>query len=217
MNIIIIGAAGSGKSTQTARLKSKVGIPTISIGDIFRKEIQDDTELGKNIKQYVDSGRLVPNGTVIEVIKDRISKPDCSTGFILDGFPRTIEQARTLDKIVKIDAVINLKITQELIVKRLSARRICKNCGEVYNLIILRPKRDGICDKCGGELIQRGDDTQPVIEKRFMVFEKQIAPLLEFYGEKVLLIEATCKSANDSPEDMTKQIVKELEKMKIIG
>ena len=216
MNLIIIGPPGSGKGTQTLRLKSKLSIAAISTGDIFRNAVKEGTEFGKKIKKYLDSGQLVPDKIVIEVIKDRISKPDCKKGFVLDGYPRTIEQAKALDKIVKIDVCINLSVPKEVIVERLSARRTCKNCGEIYNLITLKPKSEGICDKCGGELIQRDDDKPSVIEERFRVFEKQTAPLLKYYREKIPCINVTCASVNESPEGMTNQIMDGLKRLKLI-
>lgn len=216
MKLIIIGAPGSGKGTQTSRLKSKFNIPMISTGDIFRKAIKDETELGKKIKKYLDAGKLVPDEVVIEVMKDRISKPDCANGFLLDGFPRTLEQAKALDKIVKLDACINLDVPKEIIVDRLSARRTCKNCGEIYNLIVLKPKNEKICDKCGGPLFQRDDDKESVIAERFQIFEKQTEPLLEYYAKKIPIVNAKCTSVNTPPEETTKQIIEGLKKLKLL-
>ncbi len=216
MKLIIIGAPGSGKGTQTSRLKSKFDIPMISTGDIFRKAIKEETELGKKIKKYLDGGKLVPDETVIEVIRERISQPDCENGFLLDGFPRTLEQAKALDRIVKLDACINLSVPKEFIVERLSARRTCKNCGEIYNLIVLKPKREGVCDKCGGALFQRDDDKESVIAERFLVFEKQTEPLLEYYTGRIPIVTAKCTSVDAQPEEITKQIMEGLKKLKMI-
>jgi adenylate kinase len=216
MNLIILGAPGSGKGTQTTRLKAKLNIPAISTGDIFRKEIKEETELGKRIKKYLDSGQLVPDEIVIDVIKERIKQPDCKNGFILDGFPRTLEQAKALDKIVKIDACINLSVPKEIIVKRLSARRTCKNCGEIYNLLVLKPKVDGVCDKCGGPLFQRDDDRESVIEERFRVYERQTEPLLKYYESRVPMITVTCNSVDAPPELITEQIINGLKRLKLI-
>jgi len=215
MKLIMIGAPGAGKGTQTSRLKSKFNIPVISTGDIFRNEIKERTALGQKIKKYLDSGELVPDKIVIEVIKERISKPDCKNGFILDGFPRTLEQARALDKIVQIDACINLSVPQEIIVKRLSARRTCRNCGEIYNLLVLKPKQEGICDKCGGPLIQRDDDIESVIEERFRVYQKQTEPLLNYYKSRVPIIKAECTSVDAPPEIITEQIMEGLERLNL--
>jgi adenylate kinase len=216
MNLIILGAPGSGKGTQTTKLKAKLNIPAISTGDIFRKEIKEETELGKRIKKYLDSGQLVPDEIVIDVIKERIKQPDCKNGFILDGFPRTLEQAKALDKIVKIDACINLSVPKEIIVKRLSARRTCKNCGEIYNLLVLKPKVDGVCDKCGGPLFQRDDDRESVIEERFRVYERQTEPLLKYYESRVPVITVTCNSVDAPPELITEQIINGLKRLKLI-
>jgi adenylate kinase len=216
MNLIILGAPGSGKGTQTTRLKAKLNIPAISTGDIFRKEIKEETELGKRIKKYLDSGQLVPDEIVIDVIKERIKQPDCKNGFILDGFPRTLEQAKALDKIVKIDACINLSVPKEIIVKRLSARRTCKNCGEIYNLLVLKPKVDGVCDKCGGPLFQRDDDRESVIEERFRVYERQTEPLLKYYESRAPVITVTCNSVDAPPELITEQIINGLKRLKLI-
>jgi len=216
MNLIILGAPGSGKGTQTTRLKAKLNIPAISTGDIFRKEIKEETELGKRIKKYLDSGQLVPDEIVIDVIKERIKQPDCKNGFILDGFPRTLEQAKALDKIVKIDACINLSVPKEIIVKRLSARRTCKNCGEIYNLLVLKPKVDGVCDKCGGPLFQRDDDRESVIEERIRVHERQTEPLLKYYESRVPMITVTCNSVDAPPELITEQIINGLKRLKLI-
>jgi adenylate kinase len=216
MNLIILGAPGSGKGTQTTRLKAKLNIPAISTGDMFRKEIKEETELGKRIKKYLDSGQLVPDEIVIDVIKERIKQPDCKNGFILDGFPRTLEQAKALDKIVKIDACINLSVPKEIIVKRLSARRTCKNCGEIYNLLVLKPKVDGVCDKCGGPLFQRDDDRESVIEERFRVYERQTEPLLKYYESRVPVITVTCNSVDAPPELITEQIINGLKRLKLI-
>jgi adenylate kinase len=215
MKLIIIGAPGSGKGTQTSRLKSKFNIPMISTGDIFRKAIKDETELGKKIKKYLDAGKLVPDEVVIQVMEDRIRKPDCAKGFLLDGFPRTLEQAKALDKIVKLDACINLNVPKEIIVDRLSARRTCKNCGEIYNLVVLKPKDEKICDKCGGPLFQRDDDKEAVIAERFQIFEKQTEPLLEYYAKKLPIVNAKCASVDTPPEETTKQIIEGLKKLKL--
>ncbi|MGC8816378.1 MAG: adenylate kinase [Candidatus Hadarchaeum sp.] len=217
MKLIMLGAPGSGKGTQTSRLKSIFNIPAISTGDIFRNEIKESTELGKKIKKYLDSGQLVPDKIVIEVIRERINQPDCKNGFILDGFPRTLEQARALDEIVKIDACINLSVPKEIIVKRLSARRVCKNCGAVYNLLVLKPKVDEICDKCGGPLYQRDDDKESVIEERFRVYEKQTEPLLEYYKKRIPVITVTCNSVDAPPELITEQIVAGLKKLNLVS
>ncbi len=215
MKLIIIGAPGSGKGTQTSRLKSKFKIPMISTGDIFRKAIKEETELGKRIKKYLDAGKLVPDEVVIEVMKDRISQPDCADGFILDGFPRTLEQAKALDNIVNLDACVNLLVPKEIIVDRLSSRRTCKNCGEIYNLLVLKPKSEGVCDKCGGPLFQRDDDKESVIAERFRIFEMQTEPLLKHYEGKIPVVTVKCTAVDTPPEVNTQKIIEGLRKLKL--
>jgi len=213
MKLVIFGPPGSGKGTYASRLKSKLNIATISTGDMFREAIKQNTELGKKIKKYLDSGQLVPDETVIKVVRNKIAKPDCKKGFILDGFPRTVEQARALETTVKIDAIINLLIPEQTIIERLSNRRTCKNCGEIYNLKTLKPKKEGICDKCGGPLIQRKDDTISVIKERFQVFERQTRPLIKHYKNKTPLVNMVCNRL--PPENVIEQIIRELKKLKL--
>ena len=164
MKVIIFGAPGSGKGTYASRLQSKLNADVIAMGDIFREILKENTPLGKKVKGYVEKGSLVPDDVVIEVLKQHLSKTSSKKGFILDGYPRTIDQAKTLEKIVKIDAIIQLIVPEWIIIERLSTRRICKNCGEVYNINYLKPKVENVCDKCGGPLYQRSDDTPKVIK-----------------------------------------------------
>ncbi|MCS7139039.1 MAG: adenylate kinase [Crenarchaeota archaeon] len=189
MRIIILGPPGSGKGTYSSRLAIKLGIPHISTGDIFREEIKRGSELGNSISNYVSSGKLVPDDVVNMVIEKRLSQEDCREGFILDGYPRTLNQAEFLDGISKIDVVINLNVPKEVIVRRLSSRLICKNCGAIFNKITLPPKVEGICDKCGGELYQREDDKPEIIRRRIELYEKEIAPLLEYYRKKGVILD----------------------------
>jgi adenylate kinase len=211
MKLVIFGPPGSGKGTYASRLKSKLHIASISTGEIFRQAVKQGTELGKRVQKYLDSGQLVPDETVIEAVRNRIAKPDCEKGFVLDGFPRTVEQAKALETAVKIDAVINLLIPEQIIIERLSNRRTCKNCGEIYNLKTLKPKKEGICDKCGGPLIQRKDDTISVIKERFQVFEKQTRPLIKHYENKTSLVNIVCTHL--PPEDVIERIIEELKKL----
>jgi len=213
MKLVIFGPPGSGKGTYASRLRSKLDITTISTGDIFREAIKQGTELGKKVKKYLDRGQLVPDETAIEAVNNRIAKPHCEKGFILDGFPRTVEQAKALEKTAKIDAIINLLVPEQIIIERLSNRRTCKNCGEIYNLKTLKPRKEGICDKCGGPLIQRKDDTIPVIKERFQVFEKQTRPLMRYYESRTPFINVTCNDINIPPEKIVEQIMKELKKL----
>jgi adenylate kinase len=187
------------------------------MGDIFRETMKEDTSLGRKAKEYVDKGLLAPADFVLELLKTRLARADSRKGFILDGFPRTIEQAKALDKLAKIDVVIQLTVPEWLIIERLSTRRICKNCGEVYNLLYLKPKRDMICDKCGGPLYQRSDDTPEVIKNRIEVYERQTQPVLQYYKEKeVPFVEFKCDKIDLPPEVAVEEILKGLRKLKLV-
>jgi adenylate kinase len=216
VNAVIFGAPGSGKGTYASRLQSKLGVDVIAMGDIFREIMKEDTPLGKKVKGYVEKGLLVPNDVVLEVLKQRLAKTNSEKGFILDGYPRTLEQAKALESITRIDVVIQLTVPDWIIVERLSTRRICKNCGEVYNIRYLKPKKDMICDKCGGPLYQRSDDTPEVIKKRIEVYERQTEPLLQYYKEKrVPLVEFKCEKLDIPPEVAVEEILKGLKKLKL--
>lgn len=171
MNIIMLGPPGAGKGTQAKMLVEKFGIPQISTGDMLRAAVAEGTELGKKAKEYMDKGQLVPDEVVIGIVEERLKKSDCEKGFILDGFPRTVPQAEALDKILekmgkKIDYVINIVVPDVEILKRLTGRRTCKQCGAMYHVIYNPPKQEGVCDKCGGELYQRDDDKEETIKNR---------------------------------------------------
>jgi adenylate kinase len=194
--LIFFGPPGSGKGTYASRIGPKFEIPHISTGDIFREAIKSETPLGKKVKGYLDRGELVPDETVNEIVKVRLKQPDCKKGFILDGYPRTVDQVRFLDKITKIDGILNLILPDEILIEKMTARRICRNCSSIYNIADIHrvvngvefilppmnPKRKGICDKCGSkDLYQRDDDKEKVIKERLEVFKKQITPVLKFY------------------------------------
>ncbi len=207
--IVLLGPQGSGKGTHGRFIASKLGIPLISTGDIFREEVKRETELGKKVKEFVEKGELVPDEIVIEVVKERITRPDCAKGFILDGFPRTIRQAEALEDLAKVDLVIFLDVTRETIIDRLSTRRICKNCGAIYNLKYMPPKVPGKCDVCGGELYQRADDKPEVIARRLEEYEERTRPLIEFYERRGLLRRV---DANGEREVVDRAIEKLLKK-----
>ncbi|WP_456370185.1 adenylate kinase [Geoglobus sp.] len=216
MNLILLGPPGAGKGTQAKRIVEKYGIPQISTGDMFREAVAKGTELGKKAKEYMDRGELVPDEIVIGIVRDRISQPDCENGFILDGFPRTLNQAEALDEMLddmgrRIDAVINIVVPDEEILKRIVYRRICKECGAVYNLIYNPPERDGICDKCGGELYQRDDDKEETVRERLRVYREQTEPLIEYYGRKNLIHDI---DGTKDIDDVWKQIEGVLEKVR---
>jgi adenylate kinase len=213
---IIFGAPGSGKGTYASRLQAKLGVDVIAMGDIFREIMKEDTELGKKVKGYVEKGLLVPDGIVIEVLKHRLAKTPKGKGFILDGYPRTLEQAETLEEIAKIDVIILLMVPDWIIIERLSTRRICKNCGAVYNVRFLKPKVENVCDKCGGPLYQRSDDTPEVIKKRIQVYEAQTRPILQLFKERNMpFVVANCDALDTPPETVVETILKDLSKLKM--
>ena len=213
MRIVMLGPPGAGKGTYASRLNVSLGIPHISTGDMVRDEIKAQTELGKKIKQYSDKGELVPDNIIIQLLAERLKKPDCKKGFILDGFPRTINQAEALGKISKIDVVVNINVPDSIIITRLSNRVTCKKCGAIYNLLTLKPKKEGICDSCGGELYQRYDDKPKVIQERLNVYSKNTEPLIKYYKDKRLLKDVQCNDLMTPPEAIVAQILKILEKI----
>lgn len=216
VNAVIFGAPGSGKGTYASRLQSKLDIDVIAMGDIFREIMKENTPLGKKVKGYVEKGLLVPDDVAVEVLKQRLTKISGGQGFILDGYPRTLEQAKALETITKIDVVIQLTVPDWIIIERLSTRRICKNCGEVYNIRYLKPKKDMVCDKCGGPLYQRSDDTPEVIKKRIDVYERQTQPLLQYYKEEnIPFVEFKCEKLEIPPEVAVEEILKGLKKLKL--
>jgi len=214
MRIVMLGPPGAGKGTYASRLTRRLGIPHISTGDMVREEIKKQTDLGKKIKEYSDRGALVPDEIIIKLLAERIRKPDCSGGFILDGFPRTIRQAEALENIAKIDLVINLNVPDEIIITRLSNRLICRECGAIYNLLTLKPKKDRICDKCGGALYQREDDKPEVIKERLNIYRRQTEPLIEYYTKKGLLRNVSCNDLMTPPEVMVEKIIEIIEEKK---
>jgi adenylate kinase len=195
----------------------KLGVDVIAMGDISREIMKEDSQLGKKVKGYVEKGLLVPDDIVIKVLKQRLAKIPKGRGFILDGYPRTVEQAKALETIAKIDIIILLLVPDWIIIERLSTRRICKNCGTVYNLRFLKPKVDMICDKCGGPLYQRSDDAPEVIKKRIEVYEEQTRPILQLFKErKVPFVMANCDALDTPPETVVEVILKELRKLKLV-
>lgn len=184
-----MGLPGAGKGTQAEKIVDKYGIPHISTGDMFRAAIKEGTELGLQAKSFMDQGALVPDEVTIGIVRERLSKEDCAKGFLLDGFPRTVAQAEALEEITssldrKINYVINIDVNQEILLERLTGRRICKSCGSTYHLVFNPPAKEGVCDRCGGELYQRADDNAETVENRLQVNIAQTKPLLDFYETK---------------------------------
>lgn len=194
MKIIMLGAPGAGKGTQAKRIASEYGIPHISTGDIFRANIKDQTELGMEAKSYMDKGLLVPDELTVKILLDRVAKDDCKNGYVLDGYPRTIPQAEVLDKAVKelgeaIDFAINVDVPDENIIRRMSGRRSCPGCGAIFHIEHMPPKKEGICDTCGKELVIRDDDKPETVQNRLKVYHEQTQPLIEYYSKQGIVKE----------------------------
>src|SRR4030042_1321023 len=192
MRLVFLGAPGAGKGTQAKKLVDKYKIPQISTGDILRAAVAAGTPLGKEAKSYMDKGELVPDSVVIGLVKERIAQDDCKKGYILDGFPRNTAQAETLDKVLAemgspLDTALLVDVDKDVLMKRLTGRRTCKNCQQMYNVYFSAPQKEGVCDKCGGSLFQRDDDKEETIKKRLDVYDTQTAPLFDYYKERGIL------------------------------
>ena len=202
MKIVMLGAPGAGKGTQAKMIAEQYGIPHVSTGDIFRMNIKNGTELGKEAKTYMDKGELVPDELTVRILLDRVAQEDCKNGYVLDGFPRTIPQAEVLDaELTKlgdaIDYAINVDVPDENIIRRMSGRRACVSCGATYHIVHIPPKKEGICDKCGAELILRDDDKEETVKNRLNIYHAQTQPLIDFYTNKGVLktVDGTVDSA----------------------
>lgn len=208
MRLIMLGAPGAGKGTQAEVLSEKLGIPTISTGAMIRQAIKNGTEVGLKAKDYIDKGLLVPDAAIIDIIKERLAEDDCSKGFILDGFPRTIAQAKALDEFgIEIDTALSLEVDDDIIVKRLSGRRECSACAATYHVDSKPPVKEGICDKCGAPLTTRNDDKPETIVSRLEVYHEQTEPLKGFYEEKGKLTKVV---GQDTVEQTTACVLKAL-------
>lgn len=209
MNIILLGAPGAGKGTQAAVICEHLSIPTISTGNIIREALKNGTEMGLKAKSFMDSGKLVPDEVVIGIIEERLKNDDCKSGFILDGFPRTIPQAEALDKMgIVIDKAISIEVADEVIASRLSGRRVCEKCGRPYHIVDLKPKVEGVCDDCAGTLVQRKDDHIDTIKARLEIYHNETEPLKDYYKAqgKLFIVEG-----QDKVEDTTALTLKALE------
>ena len=205
MNLVLMGPPGAGKGTQGEILSKRLGIDTISTGVMLRTAIKEQTEVGKLAEGYINEGKLVPDDVIVAIVKERLAKPDCEKGFILDGFPRTTAQAEALTASgVKIDKVLSLEVADEAIVERLSSRRECSKCGAPYSVLYNKPTVEGKCDKCGGELIQRADDNPDTIKNRLNVYHEQTEPIKDYYAKAGLLVTAL---GAEKLEDTTKNVL----------
>jgi adenylate kinase len=216
LKAIIFGAPGAGKGSYASRLQAKIGVDVISMGDIFRELIRENSDIAKKVKSFMEKGVLVPDDVVVEVLKQHLSKISKGKGFILDGYPRTLDQAKKLETITPIDVIMQLNVPDWIIIERLSTRRICKNCGAVYNVKFLKPKVEGVCDKCGGPLYQRSDDNPETVKNRLKVYQEQTIPLIAFYKEKkISFIEIETKTLDQQPEPIVEKLFSELKNLKL--
>ena len=212
MRLVLLGAPGAGKGTQAKIIVEKYGVPQISTGDLLRAAVGAGTALGKEAKSYMDKGELVPGSVVLGMVEERLKQDDCKKGYILDGFPRNTKQAEALDGMLSslgmsLTAALSVDVPFEDLMKRLTGRRTCKACGQMYNVYFNTPKKEGVCDKCGGELFQRGDDKEETIKKRLEVYNAQTAPLIDYYGKKNILKSV---SGTGSIDDIFKKVCSEL-------
>jgi len=206
MKLIFLGAPGAGKGTQAARISAALGIPAISTGDIIREAIKSGSPLGMEFKSYTDQGKLVPDQLVVALLQDRLAKPDCEKGFILDGFPRTIEQAKFLDSTdLVIDRVIDIEVSDEDIVRRMGGRRFCPQCQKTYHILYSKPREEGICDTCKVSLSIRQDDKPETVLNRLSVYHEQTEPLIRYYKDKLLTVDGTL-----TPDQITQKILEDL-------
>lgn len=204
----MLGPPGIGKGTQADMLSAKLRVPKISTGDMMREEAAKGTELGRKVKAYMDRGELVPDSTTIELMRKGLDRPDCRKGFMLDGFPRTLAQAKALEKITAIDLVLNLAASKREIIERITGRLTCRKCGEIYHVKFAKPKKEGVCDKCGGELYRREDQKEAVVKKRIEVYERETKPLIEFYRKKGILRNVDAKG---NKNEVSKRISKAID------
>lgn len=217
MRIVLVGPPGAGKGTQAVRLAEKLGVPHISTGDLFRANISRQTELGKLAKSYMDAGNLVPDEVTIAMAKDRMEQPDAENGFLLDGFPRNVSQAEALDELLQgegitLDAVLDLEVPEEEVVKRIAGRRICRNdSSHVFHETYSAPKKEGVCDVCGGELYQRDDDSEDTVRKRLEVYHTQTEPIIDYYKAQGLVVTISSLGPVD---EITKRALEALKREK---
>ncbi len=216
MNMVFIGPPGVGKGTHAGIVARKYGIPRISTGDIMREEIKKGTILGKEVKSYMDAGELVPDEIVIDILKKRISQDDCKKGFILDGFPRTLTQAEELERVTSINLVVNMLASHRVIIERMTGRLTCRKCGAIYHVKNIPPKKDGICDKCGGELYHREDQSKEAVEKRLEIYEHRSKPLIEYYRNKGILVDVNVEGGRDKVAERIEKAIRDFMGSKVV-
>lgn len=214
MNLVLLGLPGAGKGTQASLLEDEHGIPHVSTGDMFRQAINNETELGQKAREYMDAGELVPDEVTIGIVRDRLARDDSQSGFILDGFPRTIAQAKALDEMLgdlnrELDMVIYMSVPEDELLKRLTGRRVCPECGANYHLEFNPPQEDGICDECGSELIQRDDDREKTVRKRLDVNRDKTEKLKEYYRDRDLLVELDARGSVDEVNQRFAELLEE--------
>jgi adenylate kinase len=207
MKKIFLGPPGAGKGTAASRMSTICDTPHISTGDLFRKNIKEKTAIGIRAKKFMDEGLLVSDEIVIEMLKNRISENDCKKGFILDGFPRTIPQAKKLNELTEINKVINMRVSDEIVITRNSSRVSCSICGKIYNLRNMAPKEEGKCDDCEGKIIKRPDDEPEIIKKRLEIYKKETRPLIDFYKEKGILKDVICTDINQTADQSIEKVL----------
>ncbi len=217
MNIILLGPPGAGKGTQADLLQQELGLPHVASGDLFRYNLKNETELGLLAKQYMDRGDLVPDDVTIAMVRDRLEQPDCDDGVVLDGFPRTIPQAEALEEMLKdmrrtLDGAIYIKVAEDELVRRLSGRRICRECQTPYHVDFSPPQQEGVCDECGGELYQRDDDQPETVRNRLRVYFEQTAPLIDYYREAGLLYEVDGHGDIEAVNKALLEVIQELDR-----
>jgi len=213
MNIVLLGPPGAGKGTYAGILSKNYGIPTISVGDIFRKAIKDETELGKRVKAYVSSGDLVPDEIVNEVVKNRLNEDDCKQGFLLDGYPRTVNQAETMPTFKSIGVALNFVVPDKVIMERIGGRRTCRKCGAIYHIKNVPPTIDGICDNCTGRLVQRSDEKPEVIKNRLEVYREKTKPVADYLRKKGLVADIDANYQIEEVDKIIDQCEKHLSKL----
>jgi len=215
MRIILLGAPGAGKGTIAKMLVEEYGIVQISTGDILRQAVKEGTQVGKKAAEFMNTGKLVPDEVIMDIIKERIARPDCAKGFIFDGFPRTIPQAEALEKLLAannmtIDAIINLEVPEDVVLKRLTSRRTCSNpdCQAIYNIYTMPPKKEGICDKCGSKLVQRDDETEEAIKVRLATYYEKTQPLIDYYKNNKAYFAVPSLIAQETFDEIVKRLKK---------